>query len=100
MKYTIQITNHQNQGLISNLVSQDYSCRTPRAIANYNSSAQITNYWSGVCRPAGPSATPMHPFGKSSFYYRGAVLWNQLNFDLYQTSDLRSFRTFYKRLYS
>ena len=39
-------------------------------------------------------------FGKSSFYYRGAVLWNQLNFDLYQTSDLRSFRTFYKRLYS
>ena len=39
-------------------------------------------------------------FGKSSFYFQGAVLWNQLNFDLYQTSDLRSLQTFYKRLYS
>ena len=39
-------------------------------------------------------------FGKSSFYYRGAVLWNQLNFDLYQSTDLRSFRTLYKQLYS
>ena len=30
------------------------------APAIYDSSAQIANYWFGICQPAGPSATPMH----------------------------------------
>ena len=38
-------------------------------------------------------------FGKNSFYYRGAVLWNQLNCKLYEVSDLLTFQTIYKQLY-
>ena len=37
-------------------------------------------------------------YGRSSFYYRGAVLWNQLNPRLYGTYDLFNFKSLYKQL--
>ena len=38
-------------------------------------------------------------FGKNSFYYRGAVLWNHLDSKLYSAIDLLTFRMIYKQLY-
>lgn len=38
-------------------------------------------------------------FGKGGFYYRGAVLWNQLDCILHDIRDLLTFKTVYRKLY-
>ena len=39
-------------------------------------------------------------YGKFSFYYRGATVWNRLPSDLYNCSSLQSFKSLYKNTYS